>query len=65
LGIGKRKGGTHLSALRSRHIANSTLYPQKLKRHTELETRLQTCYDEWAVLAQQIKEANATFNDLQ
>jgi ATP-binding cassette subfamily F protein 3 len=45
-------------------IANSTLYPQKLKRHAELETRLQTCYDEWAVIAQQIETAQAEFADL-
>ncbi|MGH7452068.1 MAG: ATP-binding cassette domain-containing protein, partial [bacterium] len=46
-------------------IANSTLYPQKLKRHAELETRLQTCYDEWAVVAQQIETAQVGFADLQ
>jgi ATP-binding cassette subfamily F protein 3 len=46
-------------------IANHTLYPQKLKRHAELETRLQTCYDEWAVVAQQIEKAQTEFADLQ
>jgi ATP-binding cassette subfamily F protein 3 len=45
-------------------IANGTLYPQKLKRHAELETRLQTCYDEWAVIAQQLETAQAEFADL-
>jgi len=45
-------------------ITNSALYPQKLKRHAELETRLQTCYEEWAVIAQQIETAQAEFTDL-
>jgi ATP-binding cassette subfamily F protein 3 len=45
-------------------IANGTLYPQKLKRHAELELLLQKCYDDWAVLAQQIEEAKAEFADL-
>ncbi len=45
-------------------IANSTLYPQKLKRHAELEMLLQKCYDDWAILAQQIETAQAEFADL-
>jgi ATP-binding cassette subfamily F protein 3 len=46
-------------------MANSALYPQKLKRHRELEALLQPCYDNWAVLAQQIEETRAAFADLQ
>jgi ATP-binding cassette subfamily F protein 3 len=45
-------------------IANHMVYPQRLKRHAELETRLQTCYDEWAVVAQQIEIAQTEFADL-
>ncbi|MDZ7360893.1 MAG: ABC-F family ATP-binding cassette domain-containing protein [candidate division KSB1 bacterium] len=45
-------------------MADSALYPQKLKRHAELETRLQSCYDEWAVIAQQMEVAQAEFKDL-
>jgi ATP-binding cassette subfamily F protein 3 len=45
-------------------MADSALYPQKLKRHAELETRLQSCYNEWAVVAQQIEVAQAEFADL-
>ncbi|MCI0697643.1 ABC-F family ATP-binding cassette domain-containing protein [candidate division KSB1 bacterium] len=45
-------------------IADNTIYPQKLKRHAELETRLQNCYDEWAVVAQQIEAAQGEFADL-
>jgi ATP-binding cassette subfamily F protein 3 len=42
-------------------MASSTLYPQKLKRHHEIETRLQTCYDEWAIFAEQIERVRAAF----
>jgi len=45
-------------------IANSTLYPPKLKRHAELESLLQNCYDEWAAAAQQIEKTQAEFADL-
>jgi ATP-binding cassette subfamily F protein 3 len=46
-------------------IANSSLYPQKLRRHREVEVRLQTCYEEWAALSLQIEEVQAAFADLQ
>ena len=39
------------------------IYPQKLKRHSELETRLHECYDEWAIIAQQIEEVELVFSD--
>ncbi|MDZ7292944.1 MAG: ABC-F family ATP-binding cassette domain-containing protein [candidate division KSB1 bacterium] len=45
-------------------MANSALYPQKLKRHRELEKLLQTCYEEWAIVAQQIEQTQAEFADL-
>ncbi|MGA1863966.1 MAG: ABC-F family ATP-binding cassette domain-containing protein [bacterium] len=40
------------------------LYPQKLKRHSELEARLHECYDEWAQIAQKIEEIELVFSDL-
>jgi len=46
-------------------MANATLYPQKLKRHHELEMLLQNRYEGWAEAAQQIETAQAEFIDLQ
>jgi ATP-binding cassette subfamily F protein 3 len=46
-------------------MANNTIYPQKLKRHAELEALLQNCYDEWAITGQQLEAAQAGFADLQ
>jgi ATP-binding cassette subfamily F protein 3 len=45
-------------------IADSSVYPQKLRRHREIETILQNRYDEWASLAQEIEEVHVTFADL-
>lgn len=42
-------------------MANSALYPQKLKRHHEVEARLQAGYDEWALLAEQLEKVRAAF----
>jgi ATP-binding cassette subfamily F protein 3 len=39
------------------------IYPQKLKRHSELEARLHECYDEWATIAQQIERIELVFSD--
>ncbi len=46
-------------------MANAALYPEKLKRHHELEMLLQTRYESWTEAAQQIETAQAEFNDLQ
>ena len=35
-------------------FSDRELYPQKLKRHGEVEARLHECYDEWAQIAQKI-----------
>lgn len=42
-------------------MANSALYPQKLKRHHEMEARLQAGYDAWALLAEQLEKVRAAF----
>lgn len=44
-------------------MADAALYPQTLKRHHEVETRLQSCYDEWAHLSEQIETVQAAFAD--
>ncbi len=44
-------------------FSDREIYPQKLKRHSELEARLHECYDEWAIIAQQIEEVELVFSD--
>ncbi|MBN2372973.1 ABC-F family ATP-binding cassette domain-containing protein [bacterium] len=46
-------------------ISDTSVYPQKLKRHRVLETRLQIYYDEWAETSQQIEETLSEFSELQ
>lgn len=44
-------------------MTDKTIYPKKLKRLSELKTRLQSCYDEWACIAQQIEKIQMAFDD--
>ncbi|MDZ7344590.1 MAG: ATP-binding cassette domain-containing protein, partial [candidate division KSB1 bacterium] len=44
-------------------MAEAALYPQKLKRHHEIECRLQESYNEWASLSEQIEAVQAAFAD--
>ena len=45
-------------------MANTALYPQKLKRHHELEMLLQHRYESWGELAQQLEAAQAAFAEV-
>jgi len=46
-------------------MADSAIYPQKLKRHHAVAMLLQARYEEWTITAQQIEEVSAAFTDLQ
>lgn len=45
-------------------IGNREIYPQKLKRHREVEEDLHSAYDEWAGIAQKIEAIESVFFDL-